>query len=540
MRLHAATPVAGPSPAGPAPLRASLAVLLLVCAVWSLFYVARTSLDTPEGRVFVLWDDGMISMRYARNLADGHGLVWNPGGERVWGATNLGMTLCMAAVHLLPLDLAHTALVVQLGCVVMLLGIVVVFHRLGEALFGAGSSAALALAAACVLYAPLGIWTLQGSDVGAVALLVGLATLSFARAERDGGALPAAAIFVPLALGIVVRQDVSIAYALFVGAALLRGRDGLRAAAFGALLGALVWAGLLAFGWLYYGDLLPNTYYLKNTGTPRDQMWASGLSQTKVLLVAWAIPFYALAAGGAFVFLRRSATLRLCAGIVLAYFLYNVHVGGDWLHGYVSRYVAAVMPLLLVLVVAGARAGLARAERGGLPVSAGAQAIAVAASVLAAALAFAPQVPLLEWLDPRRPTMLREYNAFNHRLAVYVRDHTDPDTVVGVYWAGVPIYFSERPGLDIMGKCDRHTAKLVVPTFIVSHSKKDYDYVLHERRPDIVLRGDDATLTPRADFRESYRIARSGFETSFFVRADAVAKLHDPLLEIAPVLHITR
>jgi hypothetical protein len=529
-----------PSRAAATHARSVLAVLLAVCAAWSLLYVARTSLETPDGRVFMLWDDGMISMRYARNLADGHGLVWNPGRERVQGFTNLGVTLVMAAAHLLPLDLGHTSLVVQLASVVLLLGIVVVFHRLGESLFGVGSSAPPSLAAACVLYAPLGIWTLQGSDVGAVALLVGLAMVAFARAERDDARLPAAAVFVPLALGLLVRQDVSIAYALFVGAALLRGRDGLRAAAFGTLLGAITWAGLLAFGWLYYGDPLPNTYYLKNTGTPRDQMWASGWSQTKILLTAWSLPFHAIAVGAAVAFLRRSATLRLCAGIVLAYSLYNVHVGGDWLYGYTSRYVAAVMPLQHVLVIAGARAALSRAARGGLPVPLVAQGGAVAGVAVAAALALAPSVPLREWLDPRQPTMLREYNAHNLRMATYLREHTDPDTVVGVYWAGVPIYFSERPGVDIMGKCDRHTAKLVVPTFRVAHSKKDYDYVLRERQPDVILRGDDATLTARADFREAYRMARHGFETSLFVRADALAKLHDPLLEITPVLHIAR
>jgi hypothetical protein len=307
-----APPLDPPSPIASRAPRWGLALLLVLCAAWSLLYVVRTSVATPDGRVFVLWDDGMISMRYAQNLAAGHGLVWNPGGERVQGFTNLGVTLFMAAVHRLPLGLHHTSLAVQLASIALLAGIVLVFHRLGEALFGAGSWTALGLAAACLLYAPLGIWTLQGSDVGAVALLVGLALRAFARAERDGRPLPPAAIFVPLALGLLVRLDVAIAFALFVGAALLRGRDGLRAAVVGALLGGLVLAGLLAFGWLYYGDPLPNTYYLKNTGTPRDQMWASGWEQTKLVLTAWSLPFHAIAALGALVSLRRRGIGGVC------------------------------------------------------------------------------------------------------------------------------------------------------------------------------------------------------------------------------------
>src|ERR1035437_4307958 len=63
-------------------------------------------------RYFCLFDDAMISMRYARNLAEGHGLVWNPG-ERVEGYTNLAWTLFMAGVHLLPLEERLTSLAVM-------------------------------------------------------------------------------------------------------------------------------------------------------------------------------------------------------------------------------------------------------------------------------------------------------------------------------------------------------------------------------------------------------------------------------------------
>src|SRR4051812_38733846 len=54
-------------------------------------------------RYFWLDDDQMISMRYARHLANGNGLGWNPG-QRVEGYTNFLWTLVMAAVHCLPLS----------------------------------------------------------------------------------------------------------------------------------------------------------------------------------------------------------------------------------------------------------------------------------------------------------------------------------------------------------------------------------------------------------------------------------------------------
>ena len=44
-----------------------------------------------------LTDDAFISFRYARNLLEGHGLVFNPG-ERVEGYTNFLWVLELAAL----------------------------------------------------------------------------------------------------------------------------------------------------------------------------------------------------------------------------------------------------------------------------------------------------------------------------------------------------------------------------------------------------------------------------------------------------------
>lgn len=52
-------------------------------------YIYQTSFIVNGDRYFVLFDDAMISMRYARNFAEGNGLVWNPGETPVEGYTNL-------------------------------------------------------------------------------------------------------------------------------------------------------------------------------------------------------------------------------------------------------------------------------------------------------------------------------------------------------------------------------------------------------------------------------------------------------------------
>src|SRR5512142_2264485 len=70
---------------------------ILLFLFWCMFYIYRTSFIALDGqRYFSLFDDAMISMRYAWNLSHGNGLVWNAG-EYVEGYTNLLMTLIMTA-----------------------------------------------------------------------------------------------------------------------------------------------------------------------------------------------------------------------------------------------------------------------------------------------------------------------------------------------------------------------------------------------------------------------------------------------------------
>ena len=62
-----------------------------------------------------LSDDAFISFRYAQNLHDGLGLVFNAG-EYVEGYTNLLWTLAMAAVLHLGLDMELMAHVLGIAC----------------------------------------------------------------------------------------------------------------------------------------------------------------------------------------------------------------------------------------------------------------------------------------------------------------------------------------------------------------------------------------------------------------------------------------
>ena len=75
----------------------SLRIFALVFII-SLLFVALTVHVRPEGIYSSLFDDAMISFRYARNIADGIGPYWNLE-DRVEGFTNPLWTYLMSAVY---------------------------------------------------------------------------------------------------------------------------------------------------------------------------------------------------------------------------------------------------------------------------------------------------------------------------------------------------------------------------------------------------------------------------------------------------------
>ena len=100
---------------------------IVVSLLFSLVFIARTGFFVGTDRYFTLFDDAMISMRYARNLAAGHGLAWNAGQPPVEGYTNFLWTLWMALIHLWPVPESKIALVVMgSGALILVLHLIVV------------------------------------------------------------------------------------------------------------------------------------------------------------------------------------------------------------------------------------------------------------------------------------------------------------------------------------------------------------------------------------------------------------------------------
>jgi hypothetical protein len=478
-----------------------LVVAAYAVYVFALFW--RSSAVIDGERYFSLGDDAMISMRYARNFVHGHGLVWNVGERPVEGYTNPLWVLFMAALHALPLPASKTSGAVKILAMALLVANLFVTRRLAERI-GASPAAAVGATLLTALHYPLTAWSLQGSEVALVVPLVGLALLTAIRgmAADRFSAIP----YWMLGAGTLVRPDAAVLYVgLLAGMATIdRAR---RATHLTYGIGVLVLFAVLqtAFRLAYYGEWLPNTYYLKMTGYPT--LWRIAWGIRDLAGFAWhRWIVFALAAIGVY---WRPRYAAIVAAVAAAQFAYVAYIGpAD------SRFTTVAMPLALVLAAVGADAlTAAAAATGRLRIQAP---HAVWSSVLLAAVAAWTLNPEMFRFRGFPESVLDRDKALDDLTTAHAR--------VAVAAAGT-LYFLDRDGVDVLGKNDYTLARAPVHRsfhrfgagYVSGHMKWDYAYSIGALAPDVVA---ELWRYPEdADpYLKKYEPLRIGDETVYLLR----------------------
>ncbi len=478
----------------------SFALLLASFLAYAALFIYRTSFVVGGERYFSLFDDAMVSMRYAKNLAEGHGLVWNPGGERVAGYTNPLWVGYMALLHLFPTPQSKTSLLVQITAAIVLTLNLIYVRRIALAVSGGSSAVALGAAALTASYLPINYWSLEGMEVGALVLLIS-ACCSDAIRSLETREFPRRMYWL-LAIGILIRLDMVIAYGAFFAFFLVADPANRRLHAIrGTALLAIAVGAEALFGAWYYGDVLPNTYYLKMTGvSPLVRIIRGAYVLAEFVWRANPLLF-ALAFALAF---RRDRRLRLLCWLFALQVAYSVYVGGDaWEYwGGSNRFISIAMPEFFILL-AYALYLLIPTLVQTLHGRDGATRPIVARWAFGLALVYAAVClnsihgagALAEALLIRPP--LHSGNGGENQQdvaqALVLRNLTNPDATVAVMRAGTVPYFSGRPSVDMLGKTDRVIARgraaqpATVRTFRPGHMKFDFAHSIGATQPDVIV-----------------------------------------------------
>jgi len=425
--------------------------------LWSAGFILRSSVRLGDGsRTFCLFDDAMISMRYAESLVEGRGLVWNTG-ERVEGYSNPLMVGVMA-LFLAALPKPQAVLAIQLLGVALVLATGLTTVRLYDRVAGPAGRAPpwLILAAALSVYT-LSYWAILGMETGLVAALTIVGALTAigsaqpvapASRRHPGQALRLGWI---TALLYLCRPD-----ALLIGATLAlplcwAGRRPSWGAAFRwALPTVAVIALHTAFRLAYYGEWLPNTATLKLAGIPLRHRLHDGATFVGPFLEGLT-PLLALAVYS----IAHTPTWRkgLLVAPMAVLVAYQVFVGGEpWAYW---RIMSPAMPLLLVVALDGAMLLASRALPS--PTPGRTTLLAGAALVLALAIHNKPLLREALLLERFREAVL---NTDRVRAGYALREVTGPNATVAVVGAGAIPFYAERRGVDMLGKCDPEVARM--------------------------------------------------------------------------------
>ncbi len=485
--------------------RRPLLIIVAAFLAWGGWYIWNTSFPINGKRFFCLFDDAMISMRYAQTFAHGQGLVWYPGAERVEGFTNPLWTLLMAAVHLLGLPQNLTSLSVQLMGLALLAMNLACVYKISRRLSDNSTLCAIAATLLTAFYLPLNTWGLQGMEVSLITLLINASILLIL--ERIDTPKSLWGVFALLGMAVLTRPDGVIPYvAVLLFMAVFANPNRIRRLFLGFSFLASLLLGLTLLRFLYYHDLLPNTYYLKMTGFPALLRITRGWHMLTNTIEAMGLGF--VAAMGVFTTLHiRRKEIFLLGAVLAAQAAYSVYVGGDaweWFGpSYPNRYLCVAMPGFFILFTLAAKWLLIDSfPVMSLSLSSFTRVLRQFVFILLIGLAWlsfhGANTPrgmnrFLENMRVERGTPLHVmYNSFNVLAALWLRETCPPDTAVAVRWAGSSPYFSGFPTIDMLGKCDRRIAHMKVPgtdwrNFYPGHIKFDLSYSMDQLKPDVVL-----------------------------------------------------
>ncbi|RPI32360.1 MAG: hypothetical protein EHM70_09130 [Chloroflexota bacterium] len=472
--------------------------ILLAYAVYAALYIYKTSFVVNGERFFMLFDDAMISMRYARNLAHGYGLVWNPGGERIEGYSNPLWVVFMALFHFFPFSASKISLAIQISGALFFIGSLYYVKKIAEEISN-NSIVALLAVFLTAFYVQLSTWSLLGMEVSALLLLVCLTVWQAIRVLKTGEFN--LWLYVLLGVGTLVRIDMAVPFLAILGFLFLFDAGNRRKH---LLLGTSIFLaftlGQTLLRLAYYGDVLPNTYYLKMTGASTALRIIRGLFV--YVKVAWNFNIALFLLPFLVVFIRRDKGTLLMTAVFAAQSLYSIYVGGDaWEHrGGANRFVSIVMPLFFVLL-----AYSLEVIRQALVTYFGKTGAITRYASVAGLVAFAfvglvnfnallDTSSLKEWLLIDRHGFVPGSERYV-RISAVVNEITTPEARIAVTTAGIIPYLTDRPSIDLMGKIDVKVAhepmrleeNLALIDFRPGHMKWDSAYSLGELKPDVVV-----------------------------------------------------
>ena len=467
-----------------------VALALVACLVY--LAVEAYLLDGEMG--FSL-DDSWIHLQFARNLALGQGLSYNPG-ELVAASTSPLWTALLSALFLLPGDIVLWVKTLGIFCYLVLAWATFV---LGKEIGLSGGMATFATI--LTIFSSWLVWSaLSGMEIVLFTLLGVFGVVLHLRERPRREAVPFS-LFV-IGLSVLVRPEGLLLLALALVDRVLAfdcGAGGelsvritrLRSSAFGAGLAALSIVPVALSQWAISGSMLPTTFAAKSTGGTRLLPSIESLKMIFSLFVD-AQPVLAFAAfAGVLMTLQRLGKdndvgllpAGWLLGLPLAYSVLQGGGSGAAVLGNFGRYHFPVLPFVMVLGMVGVEqvaVTLGRAVRIGqvrIPVR----------SVLACMVALPTLVGFAYGASRHAQTVMNVQDS-DVRIAHWLAERLPPEALLAVNDIGALKFFLPNHVVDMAAIIDPELRGYIEEA---QEQGADWHYgvlrLLRERQPDYLV-----------------------------------------------------
>ncbi len=301
-------------------------------------------------------DDAFISFRYAKNVVEGKGWVYNAG-ERVEGYTNFLWTALMASGMELHIDPVAFSTTLGIACY----GLVLLLFAIAGGVFRTANPPppyALPLTViALSVHRDFNVYATSGLETSLYTLLVSAAFLSILYISSTRGRILSGLL---LCLAMMTRPDGVIFFVAALVYLAFFQEHGLKQCIALSIPIAVIFLPYWLWRWTYFGMFFPNSFYAKSVDLP---YYSQGLRYLWMYvktyyIVAAVIPLGIIVAAksGQFTSQRKVTTwfftrpekpILLSTLFILSYTAFVVRVGGDFMF---ARFLIPVTPMIFFLL----------------------------------------------------------------------------------------------------------------------------------------------------------------------------------------------